>query len=135
MVKEKRFKNVIKPLAWSHILWWMELKLFKEFFYRDFLHRQSLCPFFAGLFGLFLWRVDRVGKVVFIRYPEAALEIIKSTDIGGIANEKPGKDGMKVVLFGDSSLPRIGSDLEFYGEEDRAEHVRGKPWGAGSKSE
>ena len=37
---------------------------------------------------VFLWRVDRLGKVAVIRYPETGVEIIKSSDTTGIADRE-----------------------------------------------
>lgn len=96
---EQPFKDIIKPFTGSHILWRMELELFHELFYSDFLHERSFLTFLIRLFWFFLRRVDRVGKIVHIGQPERALEIIKSTDTRSVANGKAGKDGMEMVLL------------------------------------
>lgn len=105
----------------------MQLELLQQLLYGDLLHGRGLFPFLIRLFGLFLRRMDRVGKVVFIRHPQTALEIIKSTDARGIANGKAGKDGMEVVLLEVGSPLCVGSDLELHRKQDGAEHVGGKP--------
>ena len=46
----------------------------------------------------------------------------------GVADREAGKDGMEMVLLQVSRPLSIGSDLALYGEQDGAEHVRGKPW-------
>nr|WP_296466888.1 hypothetical protein [uncultured Acetatifactor sp.] len=106
----------------------MELELLQQPLYGDFLHGRGLFPFLIGLFGLFFRWVDRVGKVVLIRHPETALEIIESADTWGVADREAGKDGMEIVLFQVSRPLCIGSDLALHREQDGAEHVRGKPW-------
>lgn len=121
--KEQPSKDIIKPFTGSHILRRVELELFHEFFYRDFLYGRSLFPFLIGLLRLFLRRVDRVGKIVLIGHPETALEIIESTHTRSVANGKAGKDGMERVLFEVGCPLCIGSDLEFHRKQNRAEHV------------
>ena len=48
----------------------MQLELLQQLLYGDLLHGRGLFPFLIRLFGLFLRRVDRVGKVVLIRHPD-----------------------------------------------------------------
>lgn len=69
LVKEKHFEDLIKPFTGSHVLRRMEFKLFKEILYGYFLDRRCFFPFLLRLFGFFLWRVDGIGKVVFVREP------------------------------------------------------------------
>ncbi|MDO5424197.1 MAG: hypothetical protein Q4F41_10760 [Eubacteriales bacterium] len=129
-VSEKQnFKDLIKPSAGCHIVRRTELKLLKEVFYGNFFDRRGFFPFFIWLLGFFLWRMDGVGKILLIREPEAALEIVKSANTGCIANVKAGEDGVKMVFLEISRPFRIGSDPEFCGKQDGAEHVRRKPWG------
>ena len=128
MVKKKHFKYVVKPFTGSHIRWGMKFKRFEEFLDGNFFNGRCLFPFFLRLFRFFLRRVDRVGKVVFIGQPESALEIIKSTNPRSISDIKTGKDGMEMVFLQVSSPFCIGSNLEFHGKQNGAEHVRRKSW-------
>lgn len=114
-VKEKDFKNVIKPFTGSHVIRWLEFKLFKEVLNGNFLHRGSFFTFLLRLLRLFFWRVDGIGKVVLIREPETAKEIIESTDARGITDRKARKDGMEMVLFEIGSPFCVGNDLKLYG--------------------
>ena len=86
------------------------------------------------LFGFFLWRMDLVRKVIFIRHPKTAMEIIKSTNTRSVAGRKAGKDGMEMVFLQVSSPFGIGSKFEFYGKQNGAKQVRGS-LGAGPKTE
>ena len=76
--------------------------------------------------------MDRNGKVILVREPQTAQEIVKSTGTWGISDEEAGKDGMKVVFFEVSGSLSIGRDLELNGKKEGTEHVGRK---SGSRTE
>ena len=110
----------------------MLLELLKKVFDSDFFNRRGLIALLIRLFGLFLRRMGRIGKVIFVREPQTPQEIVKSAGTWGIPDEEAGKDGMEMVFFEVSGPLGIGRDLEFNGKKDGTEHVGRK---SGSRTE
>lgn len=99
MFKKKHLKNIVEESAGFHASGRSRLELLKKIFDRDFFNRRSFAALLIRLFGLFLRRADRIGKVILVREPQTPQEIVKRAGPGGIPDEKTGKDGMKMVFF------------------------------------
>lgn len=127
MVKKKHFKDLIELSARFHIVWWFELKLVKEVFDRDFINRGGFFPFFIRFIRFWLWRVDRIRKILIVGKLKPFLKIIKGAGTWSVTDRKTGKDGVKLIFFEVSGPIRIGSDFALHGEEDGTEHIGREP--------
>lgn len=123
MFKKKHLKNVVEESAGFHVRGRSRLELLKKVFDRDFFNGRSFAALLIRLFGLFLRGMGRIRKVILVREPQTAQEIVKSTGTWGISDEEAGKDGMKVVFFEVSGPLSIGRNLELNRKKEGTEHV------------
>lgn len=121
--EEKILEYLEKPEAGLPILRRCLFQFFKEFLNGKFFNRGSFLAVFLWFGWFYLRGMDFRREIVITGKPETGLEIVKSTSTEGIPDRKTGEDGMEMVFLEVSSPFCIGSDLEFDGEEDGAEHV------------